>query len=114
MRRRWAAKEAAIKAVTWRRLSFHDVIIQQLRRDGPLRLVILDNGACAPRLEASGNLDGGGAGRALESNDGASATQPAADHPGKVAAEPQGQLARISISHDGDYATAVCLAAEEP
>lgn len=24
-----------------------------------------------------------------------------------------GQIARISISHDGDYATAVCLAAEE-
>lgn len=25
-----------------------------------------------------------------------------------------GQIAKISISHDGDYATAVCLAAEEP
>ncbi len=25
-----------------------------------------------------------------------------------------GQIARVSISHDGDYATAVCLAAEEP
>jgi len=25
-----------------------------------------------------------------------------------------GQVARVSISHDGDYATAVCLAAEEP
>jgi len=25
-----------------------------------------------------------------------------------------GQIAKVSISHDGDYATAVCLAAEEP
>ena len=25
-----------------------------------------------------------------------------------------GQVARISISHDGEYVTAVCLAAEEP
>ena len=25
-----------------------------------------------------------------------------------------GQIAKISISHDGEYATAVCLAAEEP
>ena len=25
-----------------------------------------------------------------------------------------GQVAKVSISHDGDYATAVCLAANEP
>lgn len=25
-----------------------------------------------------------------------------------------GQIAKISISHDGDYTTAVCIAAEEP
>ena len=25
-----------------------------------------------------------------------------------------GQIARLSISHDGEYATAVCLAAQEP
>lgn len=28
--------------------------------------------------------------------------------------DPSGQIAQISISHDGDYATAVCLAAQEP
>ncbi|RMY57209.1 hypothetical protein D0863_12714 [Hortaea werneckii] len=28
--------------------------------------------------------------------------------------DPSGQTAKISISHDGEYATAVCLAAEEP
>lgn len=28
--------------------------------------------------------------------------------------ELDGQIARISISHDGEYATAVCLAAEDP
>lgn len=28
--------------------------------------------------------------------------------------ETAGQIAKISISHDGEYATAVCLAAEEP
>lgn len=28
--------------------------------------------------------------------------------------ERPGQVARISISHDGEYATAVCMAAESP
>ena len=28
--------------------------------------------------------------------------------------DPSGQIAQISISHDGEYATAVCLAAQEP
>ena len=32
----------------------------------------------------------------------------------KLQGPPSGQIAKISISHDGDYATAVCLAAEEP
>ena len=29
-------------------------------------------------------------------------------------ADISGQIAKISISHDGEYATAVCLAVEEP
>ena len=28
--------------------------------------------------------------------------------------ERSGQIVKVSISHDGEYATAVCLAAEEP
>jgi hypothetical protein len=31
-----------------------------------------------------------------------------------VEEDPPGQMARLSISHDGEYATAVCLAVESP
>lgn len=79
---RWAAKEAAIKAVTWRRLSFHDVIIQRIEDQVRVQAVILDNTSRLPRAQ------------------------------GEPSAGLEGQIAKISISHDGDYATAVCLAAE--
>lgn len=80
---RWAAKEAAIKAVTWRRLSFHDVIIRRIGDQARVQAVILDNASpmSAEQAELPANL--------------------------------HGQIASISISHDGDYATAVCLAAED-
>ena len=31
-----------------------------------------------------------------------------------IGGDRSGQIVKVSISHDGDYATAVCLAAEEP
>jgi holo-[acyl-carrier protein] synthase len=31
-----------------------------------------------------------------------------------IEVDPPGQIARLSISHDGEYVTAVCLAAESP
>ena len=75
--RRFAAKEAAIKAHSHRRLTFHDVIIER-RSGGAERL---GSGPPVARIRAA-----------------ASAT-----------AE-EDVSAMISISHDGDYATAVCLA----
>ncbi|KAJ6444353.1 holo-[acyl-carrier protein] synthase [Purpureocillium lavendulum] len=74
---RFAAKEAAIKAHSHRRLTFHDVIIER-RSGGAERL---GSGPPVARIRAA-----------------ASAT-----------AE-EDVSAMISISHDGDYATAVCLA----
>ena len=35
------------------------------------------------------------------------------DCDGVGAGEPAGQVVQLSISHDGEYATAVCLAADE-
>ncbi len=72
---RWAAKEAAIKAHTWRRLSMHDITI--------LGGVQIDGRTIAPTMTIKAE------GRADE------------------------WVAKISISHDELYATAVCLAAEE-
>ncbi|OAQ63072.2 holo-acyl-carrier-protein synthase [Pochonia chlamydosporia 170] len=72
----FAAKEAAIKAHSNRRLTFHDVIIE--RRGG--RRETLGSGPPVARIR-------GGEG-------------------GDVSA-------LVSISHDGDYATAVCVAHDE-
>lgn len=113
---RWAAKEAAIKAVTWRRLSFHDVVIQRVRHEGPLQAVIVDHASTAPPFEASGPREGwspgndGGAARSVEH----SAAQLVHGSQGDTLTKIEGQVARISISHDGEYATAVCLAAGDP
>jgi hypothetical protein len=72
---RWAAKEAAIKAHTWRRITMHDVTIlggeqEEGRTSAPTMTIRAKNGG-------------------------------------------EELVAKISISHDEDYATAVCLVAEE-
>ncbi|KAK4544062.1 hypothetical protein LTR36_004560 [Oleoguttula mirabilis] len=138
---RWAAKEAAIKAVHWRTLSA--LHVQILRRQpgshggGPLYAVILDKPAASrpsgkrahPPVSAEPAsmepiLDGFQDADQLEHGD-ATAQAPSGPGPSKplddeyTPAELQdddipGQIAQISISHDGEYATAVCLAAEEP
>jgi hypothetical protein len=72
---RWAAKEAAIKAHTLRRISMHDITIYGGEQE--------DGRPRAPTMTIKAK--GGG----------------------------EEQVAKISISHDGEYATAVCLAAEE-
>ncbi|KAM0254539.1 hypothetical protein ACHAQJ_006701 [Trichoderma viride] len=72
---RFAAKEAAIKAHSHRRLTFHDVVIERRGRKEER----LGSGPPVARIkgEAEGDED---------------------------------VSAMISISHDGDYATAVCMA----
>lgn len=111
---RWAAKEAAIKAVTWRRLSFHDVIVQRVQDEAGVRAVILDEMPLAPKLDVSQvykACNGGCETDAAPMERRSTVQQTAGLH-----AEPpmavEGQIAKISISHDGDYATAVCLAVE--
>jgi holo-[acyl-carrier protein] synthase len=79
MKNRWAAKEAAIKAHTRYRLTWHDITILEGKRE---------NGkSTAPIMT-------------IKAKD------------GKLG-QLEEQVAKISISHDSEYATAVCLVAEE-
>ena len=80
---RWAAKEAVVKACSWRRLMFDEIMV--LKEEGGKRIygVILDEREVM--------------GRYVE----------------EIQGEPAGQVVQLSISHDGEYATAVCLAADE-
>jgi hypothetical protein len=72
---RWAAKEAAIKAHTLRRITMHDITIYRgEQKEGRSK---------APTMTIKSKAGG------------------------------EEQVAKISISHDGEYATAVCLIAEE-
>ncbi|KAF4126860.1 holo-[acyl-carrier protein] synthase [Geosmithia morbida] len=72
---RFAAKEAAIKAHSHRRLTFQDIIIERRRDDQGQRL---GSGPPIARIR------------------------------GEEGAE-EDTSAAVSISHDGDYATAVCI-----
>ncbi|KAL6881394.1 hypothetical protein J3F83DRAFT_722125 [Trichoderma novae-zelandiae] len=72
---RFAAKEAAIKAHSHRRLTFHDVVIERRGRDEER----LGSGPPVARIKGGGE-------------------------------DAEDESAMISISHDGDYATAVCMA----
>lgn len=76
---RFAAKEAAIKAHSHRRLTFHDVVIE--RRGSNKGEQRLGSGPPVARIKGEGE--------------------------GEADADVS---AMISISHDGDYATAVCMA----
>lgn len=157
---RWAAKEAVIKAVSWRRLSFHDVLIQRSRNGGGVFAVILDKPSEERNAIDEDNVVFPKAERIAKQissemrNDLARTEQLLSDHKlpkefsdysehhrteglnhrhgsigdGTVVPSSMdelntssykndnisGQVAKVSISHDGDYATAVCLAAEEP
>lgn len=105
---RWAAKEAVIKAVSWKRLGFHDIVIQRSNNGSGVFAVILD------KVAKKRNIIDSIIDEAIdeEASDGALST--ALDVHEYDDDSISGQVARISISHDGDYATAVCLAAEEP
>ncbi|KAL7933652.1 hypothetical protein V8C35DRAFT_303512 [Trichoderma chlorosporum] len=72
---RFAAKEAAIKAHSHRRLTFHDVVIERRGRNEER----LGSGPPVARIKGEEGED-------------------------------EDASAMISISHDGDYATATCMA----
>jgi len=121
---RWAAKEATIKAVSHRRLSFRHIQIlprSPLPQSGPLYALILDKPASAYNK----TVQQAATDREEPSDDGLSPSETTFGRnksglsddfiPGELQNDDvDGQIARISISHDGHFATAVCLAAEEP
>ncbi|KAK3704786.1 hypothetical protein LTR37_013617 [Vermiconidia calcicola] len=152
---RWAAKEATIKAVQYRRLSFHDVVIRSPVYGEKMSAVILDkpsmdnrpieheisilnqllpqNGIQQDRIDLQKPLraiplkrDTSPSAQTFTDErrnpveaDASNATGDENHEAGKsgdedASEELSGQIAKISISHDGDYATAVCLVAEEP
>ncbi|ORY65036.1 uncharacterized protein BCR38DRAFT_431693 [Pseudomassariella vexata] len=94
---RFAAKEAAIKAHTSRKLSFHSI---EIRRQ-----------ALAEPESTMADLRGedGAASEPQTSEQQLSSGPPIAVIRGRKDGD-KDQVALLSISHDGDYATAVCLA----
>lgn len=132
---RWAAKEAAIKAVKPRKVTHRDVEILQDRDTKELYALIQDhsnvlgapyfrtkhldlqNNSPAEFEEKEHSVPSQGSVPKLESQEQQqkknlddSSAQGQQENPDDSAA----QVAKISISHDADYATAVCLAAEDP
>ena len=87
-----------MKACSWRRLMFDE--IQILKDEGSRRVygVILDR----PEVR-----------RAMRQGDWGRKESEALTGEGEEDEDIPGQIVKISISHDGEYATAVCLAAEE-
>ncbi|KAK8080629.1 hypothetical protein PG997_008447 [Apiospora hydei] len=98
---RFAAKEAAIKAHSSRRLTFEDIRIVRTRPAArPLKGVDDEK----DREEEAGHGDG--------TNDAALSSGPPV---AVIKGYPPGQpdtTAMLSISHDGDYAAAVCLSVQ--
>ncbi|KAK0352530.1 hypothetical protein LTS02_014195 [Friedmanniomyces endolithicus] len=122
---RWAAKEAVIKAVRYRRLTFWDVQILGSRSSpysSPVYALILDrpgsghtpHGRGVRQYDVTAILQSDvndvlqQYGAANLQRDGSAVES--LDHD----PDPDGQVAKVNISHDGDYATAVCLAADLP
>ncbi|KAK5695757.1 hypothetical protein LTR17_024405 [Elasticomyces elasticus] len=118
---RWAAKEAVIKAVQYRRLSFLDVQILPVKPtgvSGPVYAVILDKSAVARKIDdAYPSLrikdDGAAEPRSDHevegeqvngdvSEQGHESVYSSAAHDEQA----DGQVAKVNISHDGEYVTA--------
>lgn len=127
---RWAAKEATIKAVSWRRLAFQDVEIHRSPSSYGVFAVIQESRAqhsvgfngprdsAGPEDRAEQLFEGSDAAIRAEASrdytiDGIPVNSSRSDTNHDTLGKLHGQIAKISISHDGDYATAVCLAAEE-
>jgi phosphopantetheinyl transferase (holo-ACP synthase) len=95
---RWAAKEAAIKAIRSRRVRFHEVTIES-KKGLPYMFIDLPEA------------------RAMEENTTAEvAMQQDIGEVGNGAEEEAGRgtfEAKLSISHDGTYATAIVMAIDE-
>ena len=93
---RWAAKEAVVKACSWRRLMFDEI---QIRKDEGSRRVY---GVILDRPEVRRAMRGEGWGREDETIMNEALT----GEEGEEDEDIPGQIVKISISHDGEYATA--------
>lgn len=138
---RWAAKEATIKACEWRRIGFKHVQILRQRQvregeSGGVYALILEKPASAFKISAgldvnsSGELKEAKSPRSHAAQSGQEEAQFSGHNKldqsvgftydkdvdfipaGRQNDDLPGQVAKISISHDGEYTTAVCLAAE--
>ncbi|KAK6853306.1 hypothetical protein PG990_009585 [Apiospora arundinis] len=100
---RFAAKEAAIKAHSSRRLTFEDIRIVRTRPAArPLRGTDNDEA----EQEEAGEVDG-----TTNDDTALSSGPPVAIIKGYPPGQPD-TTAMLSISHDGDYAAAVCLSVQ--
>ena len=98
---RFAAKEAAFKAISSRRLSWHDITIV----DGKIKPSLIIWDASRPNLEEHVAPEAD-----LEEEDG---QRNGHDGRGDGGRKDEGQIARLSISHDHDYAIATVMAVDE-
>ncbi|KAI1774925.1 hypothetical protein F4818DRAFT_55752 [Hypoxylon cercidicola] len=95
---RFAAKEAAIKAYSLRKLSYHDIIVTyQDHLSSPSADETISNSS---QTEQESTLED-------QPKEKTSAGPPIAIFKGDGFSD--NVYARLSISHDGDYATAMCL-----
>lgn len=130
--RRWAAKEATIKAFGSRRkLTLRQVLVLTGSKGEPFAVVLDESGAkdelrhseslknesgstqCAPMPSVLGAPDRTTSERKAECID-PDLRSDICDNrysDDESLKSLDGQIARLSISHDGDYATAICLAA---
>lgn len=112
---RWAAKEAAIKAYSRRRLRYRDVIIasmpiHDLQKNIPVALINPPKPMIMMTDEVARN-------RGLVDHARKETNDPMNDHPKPRrwarTIMSERQIARLSISHDGEYAIAVVQAFDE-
>ncbi|KXT15050.1 hypothetical protein AC579_1492 [Pseudocercospora musae] len=108
---RWAAKEAVVKAVQPRPVTFGDIEVLRKPESRSLIAVILDKQAPSRSADASSE------GKLFWTSFGLEKVythQELAQQNFALWHSAEGQEVQISISHEEDYATAVCLAPEMP
>jgi len=131
---RWAAKEAVIKAFApERKLAFGEIVVVGGGRVRAPFAVVLDDAAVRAKMsvqeEAWREVVQAARKREREGRPEHGETKSDVEYEGEVVrgsdekheeteapattslADLEGQVARLSISHDGEYATAVCLSA---
>lgn len=115
---RWAAKEACIKAVKPRKVTMREIEIWP-DGNGETYAIILESGSgsgAGSGVKSSGDDRMGQATKMQHSEEWTTFTKPDPSLKAEVPSHDNvnGQTARVSISHDNEYAMAVAMAAYEP